>query len=150
MMRGKSVPAAPVLVPPRRVIVRQSTNVLMIEDNDLSQALRVIHENATNDLRVGELVRQVAISRRVLEQKFLKLLGRSPAEEIRRVRIEKVKQLLEETDWSVARVALACHFMEPEGLTRIFTRTVGMPPSQYRQKFRQLDDNPHGAVEEVR
>lgn len=136
LMKGQKISQTRVLISPKRVIVRQSTNVLAIEDPDLAASLRYIQEHSDQNITVSDVLKQVPISRRRLEQKFIKLLGRSPAEEIRRVRIDRVKALLEETDWSVAKIALACDFSEPEALTRIFTRTTGIPPSQYRGQFR--------------
>jgi LacI family transcriptional regulator len=78
------------------------------------------------------LLRQVPLSRRVLERQFTHYLGRSPHAEILRVRLGRVKQLLVETDLSVEAIAHLAGFEHPEYLSVAFKREVGLRPRAYR------------------
>ncbi|MDZ4781641.1 MAG: DNA-binding transcriptional regulator [Planctomycetia bacterium] len=134
MMEGEAAPSEPVLVPLRGVIQRQSTNTLAIEDRPLAEALQFIRTNLHRPIGVGDVVEATSLSRRLLEQRFQKAIGRSPAAEIRRVRIERAKQLLSDTRLSVSQVALASGFNFVEAMNVVFRREVGVTPTQYRRQ----------------
>ena len=70
------------------------TDVLAIDDPTVLRALRYIHTHAHHGIVVDDILREVPISRRSLEIQFRAYLGRSPAEEIRRVRLDRGRQLL--------------------------------------------------------
>ena len=59
-----------------------------------------------------------------------------PHEEILRVRLNRVKQLLTETDLPLEQIAERAGFPHVEYLSVAFRREVGMPPSQFRAKNR--------------
>lgn len=134
MMSGRKPPAQPILFPPTRIDVRHSTDTLAIEDPLVREALRIIRETAPRGVYVAEVVRKLSIARRTLEQRFVRLLGRTPAAEIRRVRIEEAKRLLVESDRSIADVARGAGFSQQDLFSRTFRRSVGMPPSEYRRR----------------
>ncbi len=136
MMQGKPAPAAPIHVPPIGIITRQSTDTMAIGNPLLLQALGYIREHATEPIRINDVLRAVPISRRSLERFFHDLLGRSPAEEIRRVRIERAKQLLATTDLAIPKVAKASGFGTGEYLATLFRQEVGMTPLKYRAAAR--------------
>ena len=97
-------------------------------------ALRLIRERAHEDIRVSDVVRDLAVARRALEQRFVRLVGRSPAEEIRRVRIEDAKRMLVETDRSIADISRATGFGHQDLLSRVFRRNTGQTPTEFRRQ----------------
>ncbi len=133
LMSGTPVPAEPLLLAPQGVIARASTDVLAIDDRELSEAIRFIRQHACEGLRVKELVLKITISRRELERKFLDLLGRSPKEEILRVQTEQAKQLLTLTDLPVRIISAKCGFSEPKYFSQVFHARVGLSPIAYRK-----------------
>lgn len=133
MMSGEHVGANAVLLKPLGVQARQSTDVLAIEDREVASALRFIRENASSGINVSDVLREVPLSRRVLEKRFVQCLGRTPHEEITRVKIDRVKQLLVETDLSLAEIAHRVGYRHDEYLSVAFKKSVGVPPSQYRR-----------------
>ena len=134
MMRGKKPRKRPVLFPPTRIVVRHSTDTLAIDDEMVRDALRLIRARAHEDIRVSDVVRELAVARRALEQRFVRLVGRSPAEEIRRVRIEEAKRMLVETDRSVAEISRATGFGHQDLLSRVFRRSAGLTPTEFRRQ----------------
>jgi LacI family transcriptional regulator len=134
MMQGKKARKRPLLFPPTRVVVRHSTDILAIDDEMVRDALRLIRERAQDGIRVSEVVRELAVARRALEQRFVRLVGRTPAAEIRRVRIEEAKRLLVDSDRSIADIGRASGFGHQDLFSRVFRRGVGVTPSQFRKQ----------------
>jgi LacI family transcriptional regulator len=132
IMAGKS-PKDFIYVQPSHVAVRQSTDLVAIEDADVAQAVRIIREQACKGLDVPRLVERVGLSRRALERRFHRHLRRSPQAEIIRVRIERAKMLLAQSDKTSASIARACGFASMTYFTTSFRRIVGMKPQAYRK-----------------
>ncbi|MBB02090.1 MAG: XylR family transcriptional regulator [Planctomyces sp.] len=139
MMNGEQVPADPVLVDPLEISTRQSTDTLAINDPDIAQAVRFIRENAFEGINVSDVLHEVALSRRVLEHRFQKILGRSPHQEIVRVKMARIKCLLVETDLTLSDIAHRCGFQNEEYLSVSFKKEVGIPPGRYRRDKAALE-----------
>jgi LacI family transcriptional regulator len=123
-------------IEPIGVKLRRSTDILAVEDRAVVAALRYIREQALRSCKVEDVARAAALSRSVLERRFRKYFKRSPQSEIRRVQIERVKQLLLETDHKLPKIAALCGFEHPEYLNVMFKRAMGVPPGRYRQDRR--------------
>jgi len=134
LMSHRSPPRRPRFLPPRRVITRQSTDTLAMDDLDLANAIRYIREHASRPIKVRDLLRQVPLSRRTLELRFKKVLGLSPAAEIRRLLCERAKELLVSTDMTMPQVATASGFSHVEIMNRLFQRTLRVTPTQFRRQ----------------
>lgn len=132
MMRGENIRGEGRLFVPLGVATRQSTDVVAVADRHISTAVRFIREHACNGITVAEIVKQVPLSRRVLETRFQQLLGRSPHEQIMAVKLDRVKRLLSETDLSLAAIADRTGFKHVEYLSVAFKRQVGVTASEYR------------------
>jgi len=135
LMAGKKV-YADVVVDPLGVKTRQSTDLLAIEDPEVAKAVRYIRENACSGIRVEDVLQQVALSRRAFEKRFRAAVGRPPHMEIRRVQLERVKQLLVTTDYKLERIAEITGFSTAQYLAGLFHRVVKMTPGAWRQAGR--------------
>ncbi|MGC9455715.1 MAG: substrate-binding domain-containing protein [Phycisphaerae bacterium] len=136
LARGVSPPAQPVRIPPLGVISRGSTESLAISDPHVRLALEYIRSHAESPLTVDEVVQHVSISRRSLEIRFRRIMGRTLHAEIQRTHVQKARQLLAQTDLPVTKVAEACGFSRLKQLTETFTRHEGVSPRDYRKQFR--------------
>jgi LacI family transcriptional regulator len=138
MMAGQPAPAEPLLLAPHGVVPRESTDVLATDDRELAAAIRFIREHACEGLRIKDLVRKISLSRRELERRLRKLLGRSPKEEILRVQIERAKQLLAMADLPTAVIAEKCGFSEAKYFSQVFRTRVGLSPGAYRKSKKRI------------
>ncbi len=120
------------LVAPIGIVSRQSSDVSAITDPAVAQALRFIRDQALHGCTVDDVLKNVAISRSPLERKFRKFIGRSPQEEIWAIRINRIKELLRETDLKLPAIAELCGFEHPEYMSVIFKRETCMTPGEYR------------------
>lgn len=132
MMSAEIVEGGVRLIRPTGIITRQSSEVLATADAEVSTAVRFIRDHACDGIKVEDLLRAVPVSRRVLESRFRRTLGRTPHEEIVRIQLRRVRQLLEETDLPLAVIADRAGFKHVEYLSVVFKRHFGLPPSQYR------------------
>jgi LacI family transcriptional regulator len=124
------------MLPPMGVIVRQSSDLVAVPDPQVSAALRFIRDQADRPIRVRDVLRQVPVARRALERRFRKWLQRSISEEIRRVHLERSRQLLSQTDLPLSAVARQSGFGDGRQLSVVFRRETGLTPSAYRRRFR--------------
>lgn len=137
LMRGEPPPAKPILVPPLRVVVRQSTDVIAAADPLVARAVRYIREHAGDpELDVAAVTRGVGASDRALRRRFEAALGWSPYHELVNTRLTHARRLLIETDLSVKNIAPACGFADPRRFTIVFRRVTGMTATAFREQAR--------------
>ncbi len=136
MMDGTYKNPAHIIIEPTHVVSRISTEYLAVEDAETVTAMRYIRYNTYRDLQVSDIVMQTTVSRSVLETKFRQFIGRTINEEIRRVRIEQIGQMLVETELSITEIAYATGFKNVEHIARYFRKEKDMSPRDYRKKYK--------------
>lgn len=122
-------------VVPSGVVVRQSSDMLAIEDADVADALSFIRSDFQSLQGVDDVLREIPISRKRLEAGFRRYVGRGIMSEIRRVKIEHAKRLLATTELPASQIAERCGFSSPKKLSELFGAAMGMSPLQYRGRF---------------
>ncbi|HLY10557.1 MAG TPA: DNA-binding transcriptional regulator [Planctomycetota bacterium] len=132
MMHGEKIPPKGHFIPPIGVETRQSTDVLALADREIAAAVRFIREHACDGATIGDLLRVVPLSRRVMESRYRKATGRTPHQDLVRFRIDRVKQLLAETDHSLERIATLSGFDHPEYMSVAFKRETATTPGKFR------------------
>ncbi|WP_437185666.1 XylR family transcriptional regulator [Planctomicrobium sp. SH668] len=123
-------------IPPMGVVERQSTNLLMFDDEEMQKLVRELRANACDGLRVDQLLKQSSLSESTLQRRFRSLVGRSMKEEITRIRMDRARQLLAHTDLPISEIASRCGFNEPKQLSTVFHKKTGVTPQAYRKENR--------------
>lgn len=136
MLHGESVPPAPRLVPPVGVVTRQSTDILAVEDPDVARAVRYLRAHACEGISVADVLKSVPLSRRVLEFRFRKCLGKTPHALLLHYRLEKAKELLRETELPLEAIARRSGFAYAEYFSVAFRKHLGRTPGAYRREVR--------------
>ena len=134
MMKGEKLAPTAHLIPPVGIETRQSSDILAIADPKIAAALRYIREHACEGLRVNDVLKHCPMARRALESRFKQLLGRTPRQEILRVQLNRVKELLVCTELPVWEIADRTGF-DPEYLSVVFKQEAGIAPSEYRKNY---------------
>lgn len=134
IMDGATPPVKPILIPPTKIVTRQSTDIVAINDPDVSAAVAFIRNHIADHLNVASVTEAISLSRRKLERKFKKLLGRTVLEEIQNARIEQAKRLLLETDFLMGSVAKRSGFGTSGRMTIVFSEKNGMTPTEFRRR----------------
>ena len=135
MMKGGRVSLEePHLIPPLGIATRQSSDILAVSDPKIAAALRYIREHACEGIRVSDVLRHCPMARRALEERFRKLIGRTPRQEILRVQLNRVKELLVGTDLPVWEIAGRTGF-ETDYLSVVFKQESSLAPTEYRKRY---------------
>ncbi len=129
---GESVPNLPIYITPAGVVERRSTDSIVVEHPKVAVALRFIQEHSSQPISMLDVLRHVGMSRSGLEKAFREYYVRPPMEQLRKVRIEKAKRLLRETDEAVQTIASLCGFHSSPSFCRTFALSTGMTPKQFR------------------
>jgi len=136
LMDGDSPSCQRILIPPLGIVVRQSTDVTATTDPYVAKAVRYIRQHGCEEIDVGDVLREVTISRTALDKRFLKALGHTPHEEIRRVRLKRARELLAESDLTLEVIAGRCGFRHGEYLGAVFLQEFGQTPGDFRAQQR--------------
>jgi len=134
IMDGKPAPREPVLIPPKGVVTRMSTNILAVPDLQVARGVRFIWEHYREDIGTPEVAAAAGLSRSGVDRAFVKHLGRTPAQEILSLRIECAKKLLLETQLKAHEVAVQSGFKNIVHFSQAFHRTTGTRPSFFRRR----------------
>lgn len=135
LMQGKSPRHAEILIPPKGIVARASSDELVINDPLVARAARMIRENARTDINVDDLCRKLNVSRSTLDRRMKAALHRSPKQEIARIRFREVERLLRETDLTIEAVAAQTGFTHSHYFQAAFKQTYGVTPGQFRREL---------------
>ena len=123
-----------IILPPGKIIERQSSQGLAVENAEVASAIRYIEEHLHQPLEVREVLQHVSLSRRALEAHFLRLFGRTPRDHIRCLQMERAKDLLAKSNVSVKEIASRSGFSGPTAFCSTFRRLYKMTPGDYRNR----------------
>jgi LacI family transcriptional regulator len=134
LMKGEALPENPIMIPPKGVIERESTNILATSDRVVAEALRYIWDHLQNDLSVDDIADVVGLSTSQLQRRFRTALGRSVVQELLRKRLDEARHLLRATNLPIADIGPKLGFHSDSYFYRSFRKRFGMTPAQYRRK----------------
>jgi LacI family transcriptional regulator len=132
LMKGKSAPDHPIRVQAIGIITRKSSDLLAIQHKGVANSLRFIWEHADQPICVKDLVGVAAMSRRGLHKAFLESVGRTPGQELQRVRIDRAKRLLAESNHKLEVLASLCGYQSANSFCVAFKQATGMSPRKFR------------------
>jgi LacI family transcriptional regulator len=139
MMRRRLRKPRRLVAEPLHVVTRRSTDMIAIDDPEVAEAVGFIHDHATEFIQVDDVVQHVMISRRNLETRFRKLVGRTPHGELQRIRLQRAVRFLAETDLSIPKIAEAVGYTTPSYFIQVFRKEHGTTPARYRRQMRAAD-----------
>lgn len=102
-------------------------------------AVRRIHREYGEPLKVAELARSARLSPYQFDRRIRRIFHIGAAQLIQKVRMEAALSRLRESDASIAAIASECGYSDQSAFTRRFHRTTGMSPSEYRLISRERD-----------
>lgn len=108
----------------------------LADRDSIRDAQQWISEHPEADLSVDALAVRSAMSPRHFSRTFRDEVGTTPARYVETVRLEAARRWLEDTTEAVESVASACGFGTAETMRRLFVRSLGINPSEYRRRFR--------------
>jgi len=137
MMAGRPLQRRKLVIHPRGIIRRQSTDLLAVGNTAVSEALRFIRDHVGEAIKPEHVLAAVNVSRSYLEKAFKDAIGRTIHQEITRVRIQLTREMLTRTDLPLPDVAVRCGFSDRTRLSSIFKRETGQTPKAFRETARR-------------
>lgn len=138
LLRGHKTTSVPIVVPPRGVIERQSTNYRAVNDPVVINALHFIHTHALKGINVDNVLENQGVSRTNLEKRFLAEISMTVHKTIQEERIRKAQEMLTTTSLAVNKISELCCYRTTEYFDAIFTKKIGMKPKNYRRQYYML------------
>lgn len=135
LMSGKRPPPAPIRVPAAGLVARKSSDLMAVPHPGVARSLRFIWEHCHEPISVKDLVGVAAMSRRGLHNAFIQHLGRTPGEELHRVRIEHAKGLLRDSNHKIEVLAGLCGYQSANSFCVAFKQATGLSPKQFRDQL---------------
>lgn len=135
MMLGQAPDSPLELIPPTSVVQRLSTQVMAVDDRELARVVRFIREFACDGIDVNDVAEFTTLSRRQLERRFRTQLNQTPHEAITAVQVERVRELLRESDLTLEQMAPLAGYRHKERLAAVFKRESGETPGAYRRRM---------------
>jgi transcriptional regulator GlxA family with amidase domain len=105
----------------------------------LREVQRSVIERVAGEHSVEAMAARAHMSPRHFARAFRGETGVTPARYVERVRLEAARRRLEETPEPVAAVAASCGFGTPETMRRVFIRSLGLAPAEYRRRFQSRE-----------
>lgn len=133
MMSGQPAPAEPIMIAPEGIMECLSTDTRFGSDDLVNQAITHIRKNLHRNLNVSDLTVFLNVSRRTLEDRFRRALNKTPADEIRLARLNRLKELLRDPELTLSAITFMAGFSYQEVMIRFFKRETGQTPGDYRR-----------------
>ncbi len=130
-IESNQAPKKNIVIPGAKIIERESTvgksGSVMMES-----IRRFLQTHAHRGVMLSELVQRSRLSEKTLIQRYRSAYGIHPVIEAQQIRTNKIKNMLENTDLSVAEIAHASGFSSQSAFTNYCQRHLGGTPSHCR------------------
>jgi LacI family transcriptional regulator len=135
MITGRTKKKYNIIVKPTHIITRASTDIYASGDEHIVNALKYIHLNIDKNLKVNHVLKEIPLSRRSMEKRFIQITGYPVYKYIYNLRIEKFIQKLVETDMTITEIALELGLDNTKNISRLFKQIKGVTPLAYRKNI---------------
>jgi LacI family transcriptional regulator len=136
LLSGAKVAPGPILLPPKGVRDRESTDVLASGDPVLITAVEFMKRSLGEPIGVDEIAQAAGVSRRTLEIRFREAFGSTVARSLFERRIAKAKNLLQDLHLTIDQVAAEVGFRTTSHFCARFRETTGQSPAAWRAMMR--------------
>lgn len=99
----------------------------------IEQAKTYIRNNYSKDISLDEVSRQANISPYYFSKIFKEETGENFIEYLTNIRIDKAKELLINTEYSMKEICTMCGYADPNYFSRSFKKNVGLSPTEYKE-----------------
>lgn len=103
-------------------------------DLQVRRVVTLMHERSAHPWTLEDLARHAGLSRTALAQRFRAVMGDTPLNHLRLLRMQRAMRLLAETDHKLEWVAAQVGYQDAFGFSKVFKRTVGVSPKDFRQR----------------
>jgi LacI family transcriptional regulator len=132
LLNGNHLEHDHIIIPPKNVHGRLSSNYRSIKDPDVIKAQHYIRLNAFKGLKVAQVLEYLNISRSNLDNKFKREVGYSIHHEIHINKINKSLDLLKNTKLSISEISDASGYPTVQYMYAVFKKEFNKTPNEFR------------------
>ena len=104
------------------------------DEEMMNKLMAFIEKHLSNEeLKIEEMADAVGLGRTVFYGKIKELVGLSPSDFLRQVRMQRAEQLVSKSKMTFSEIAYSVGFTDPKYFTKCFKKQTGMTPSEYRE-----------------
>ncbi len=116
------------------LVKKQPTKVRGTETAFLQQVQEIVNEHlTTSDFSVPQIAQILEMSQVQVYRKLKALIGKTPTQYIRILRMKKAMELLNTTELNISEIAYDLGFSDPNYFSRTFQQVYGKTPSSIRK-----------------
>ena len=134
MVQDPSYLGEDIVIRPIAAVSRGSTGIMATKDPVVAEAMRFIYQNRSRKIQVADVIKQVPVSRRLLEQRFKEATGASIYTVISNLRMDYFAQQLVNSSDTVSEIAARMDEPDTKSISRRFQALKGCTPTEYRKR----------------
>lgn len=113
----------------------RTTDEAALEESTITGIVRYMQEHLAEEISLNVLSEEFHLSAQYISQLFKSEIGVNFLAYLTNIRMEKAKKLLLSTTFSIAEISEKCGYGDYRVFTKVFKKTEGITPSQYRRDF---------------
>lgn len=134
LMESGDAPTLFLQVETSRLVQRESSAPILVRDDRVQRALQWLRAEALRPINIKEIASRFGVPRRSFDRAVLRLLGRTPRQELERLRMERATELLRQTSLPVADIAEQVGYLRTNRFSERFAYHHGVPPREFRKR----------------
>ena len=114
-----------------------SQNAPSYTNSRMKKALSYISRCYAQDIKLSDVAAFVSMNASAFSRYFKEKSGKSFVDYIQEMRVGYACQLLSDSVLDILQISIECGFNTPSHFNRIFKRSTGLTPTEYRRQFRK-------------
>jgi two-component system response regulator YesN len=124
------------MIPPSRVVQRESTSLLSSHHPPTNKAITFIHQHYGDGIDVEAVAKHAGLSRHQLNKVFKQYVGEPISRYLLRIQINAACERLAETDDKIQGLAFELGFGSAAYFSTVFHKETGLTPAEFRHRAR--------------
>ncbi len=113
----------------------EAVQIVDADQQMMDRLMTFLEENIGNaELKIDDLANAVNLGRTVFYEKMKSIVGMSPLDFLRHIRMQRAEELVGKSTENVSQIAYSIGFTDPKYFSKCFKKATGMTPSEYREK----------------
>lgn len=132
LMEGKNSSSA---APVADSLTPSQPQITPYDEQFMEKVMEFMEEQMDNaELTIDEFAERLMLSRTIFYRKLKSIIGLTPVDFIREIRIKRAVQLIDSGEYNFSQVAYMTGFNDPKYFSKCFKKVIGITPSEYKEK----------------
>nr|WP_044654145.1 hybrid sensor histidine kinase/response regulator transcription factor [Bacteroides acidifaciens] len=133
LMEGKNSSSA--AAPVADSLTPSQPQITPYDEQFMEKVMEFMEEQMDNaELTIDEFAERLMLSRTIFYRKLKSIIGLTPVDFIREIRIKRAVQLIDSGEYNFSQVAYMTGFNDPKYFSKCFKKVIGITPSEYKEK----------------